>query len=115
MDTDTSEAIEALRDDIRRGDSSVRSDVGQLREDMFTMRNDLKRHTEVLFESLRDDIRIIAEGVVSLDAKTRSLDTKVERLDAKVERLDMKVERLDAKIESVDAKVESLLPPDRRQ
>jgi predicted nuclease with TOPRIM domain len=76
--------------------------------DMSSMRNDLKRHTEVLFESLRDDIRIIAEGVVSLDAKTRSLDARVERLDTKVDRLVMK-------IESVDARMESLLPPDRVQ
>jgi hypothetical protein len=73
MDTDTSEAIETLRGDIRRVDSSLRSEIGQLREDMFGVRNELKRHTEVLFESLRDDIRIIAEGVVSLDAKVQSL------------------------------------------
>ena len=73
MDTDTSEAIETLRGDIRRVDSSLRSEIGQLREDMCSMRNELKRHAGMLFESLRDDIRIIAEGVVSLDAKVQSL------------------------------------------
>jgi hypothetical protein len=77
MDTDTSEAIETLRSDIRSVDLSLRSELRQLRielhGDMSSMRSELKRHTEVLFESLHDDIRIIAEGVVSLDAKVQSL------------------------------------------
>lgn len=51
MDRETSEAIETLR-----------NEMAQLREEM-------KRHTAVLVESLRDDIRMLAEAVVSLDAK----------------------------------------------
>ena len=98
MDTDTSEAIETLRGDIRSGDASLRSEIGQLRDDMFSMRNELKRHAAALIESLHDDIRIIAEGVVSLDVKVQSLGTKVQSLDIKVE--------------FMDTKFELLLPPD---
>jgi hypothetical protein len=62
MDTETFEAIETLRDDIRRVEVSLRGEVGGLRED-------LRRYFDIVAESLRDDIRIIAEGVVALDAK----------------------------------------------
>jgi hypothetical protein len=73
MDTETSNALEALQSEMRRSGSSLRSDIGELRVDMSSMRNELKRHMEVLVESLRDDIRVIAEGVVSLDAKVESI------------------------------------------
>ena len=66
MDTETSEAIGTLRDDIQRVELSLRVEMGHLRED-------LRRHFDIVAESLRDDIRIIAEGLVALD-------TKVERL-----------------------------------
>ncbi len=35
--------------------------------------DELKGHMGVLVESLRDDIRLLAEGVVSIDAKVESL------------------------------------------
>jgi hypothetical protein len=52
---------------------------------MRTMRDELRagfrdglaenrRHTNVLFESLRDDIRIVAEGVAALSAKVDALN-----------------------------------------
>jgi hypothetical protein len=36
---------------------------------MRGLREDLKRHLNIVAESLRDDIRIIAEGLIALDAK----------------------------------------------
>jgi hypothetical protein len=33
------------------------------------LRDELKRHSQVLFESLHDDIRIVAEGVAMLATK----------------------------------------------
>ena len=43
------------------------------RNEMSEMRAEFKRHTDVLFESLRDDIRMIVEGLMSLDRKVDSL------------------------------------------
>jgi hypothetical protein len=40
---------------------------------MQELHGDTKRHVDVVTESLRDDIRIIAEGVVALTAKVDSL------------------------------------------
>ena len=107
MDVDTSEAIEGLRSEMRHGDETLRGDLRrvestlgvridgvessllaemrELRAEMREIRDDTKRHTSVLFESLRDDIRMIAEAAVSLDAKFGSLDAKLGSLDAKVE------------------------------
>jgi hypothetical protein len=61
MDIDTSEAIETLRADLRQveGALSAKIDV-------------MMRHSQILYESLRDDIRMIAEGLVTLDRTVES-------------------------------------------
>ena len=43
---------------------------------MSSQGSELRLHMEMLFESLRDDIRIIAEGVVAVDAKVEALRRK---------------------------------------
>jgi hypothetical protein len=62
MDVETSEAIERLSDRIALLDRSIRS---ELRQGLAETR----RHAEILFESLRDDIRMVADGVAALSAK----------------------------------------------
>ena len=80
MDIETSEAIEALRTDLRRVEttltvrivgveSRIEASESSLRAEMRQIREETRRHAEVLFESLHDDIRMIAEGLASLDAK----------------------------------------------
>jgi hypothetical protein len=39
---------------------------------MFTRLDDQKRHTDMRFESLQDDIRLVAEGFAALSAKLDS-------------------------------------------
>ena len=81
---DLGEVETGLRADIRRVETTLSDRIdslsGQLgattsslRAEMRQMGQESKRHSEVLFESLRDDIRIIAEGLVSLGAKVESL------------------------------------------
>jgi hypothetical protein len=41
--------------------------------EMSSLRVDLMRHTDILFEGLRDDIRVIAEGFASLDSKVDAI------------------------------------------
>jgi hypothetical protein len=99
MDVETTAAVESLRDEM----GSLRGEVGSLREEMNErfdavntrfegvgarfdkveasiedLRDELKRHTSVLFESLRDDVRILAEGVAASNAKggTRKRPTR---------------------------------------
>ena len=69
MDTDTSEAIDTLR----HVESSLRSEIGQLRNDMSNQWSELRFHMEMLVESLRADLRVIAEGLVSVEAKIDAL------------------------------------------
>ena len=40
---------------------------------MHELNSDAKRHVDVVIESLHDDIRIIAKGVVALTVKVDSL------------------------------------------
>jgi len=65
MDVETSGAIEQLG---RRLDALE----GSLRSEFRAGLSENRRHAEVLFESLRDDIRILAEGFASLSAKLDS-------------------------------------------
>ena len=60
---------------------------------------EIKRHFDVVAESLKDEIKLVAEGHSILDRKMDGLDRKVEGLDRKVEGLDRKVEGLDKKVD----------------
>ncbi len=40
-----------------------------LRTEMHELNDDAKRHMDIVSASLRDDIRIVAEGVISLSTK----------------------------------------------
>ena len=66
MDIKTSETIGVVRNDIRRVELSIRTEMGHLRDE-------LKRHVDVVAANLRDDIRIIAEGLIALEAKVDRL------------------------------------------
>ena len=65
MDVETSGAIEQLG---RRIDALE----GSLRSEFRAGLAENRRHTEVLVESLRDDIRMAAEGFATLTAKLDS-------------------------------------------
>jgi len=57
---------ETLRIEMGRVEGTLRVEMGQVREDM-------RRHFDISTESLRDDIRIVAEGVIALGAKVDRL------------------------------------------
>jgi hypothetical protein len=84
MDTETAEAIDRLSDRIDRLEVSLRGEMAEMRDglrgEMADIRDQLRaefhagqaenrRHTEVLVESVRDDIRLVAEGVAHLAIK----------------------------------------------
>ena len=53
---------QAMRGEIHAGDEALRSELrGEIR--------DVKRHSDVVAESLRSEIRLVAEGVAGLDEK----------------------------------------------
>jgi predicted nucleic acid-binding Zn-ribbon protein len=103
MDIETAEALDRLRIDLRRVEStlsgridrsetSLRAEIGSLRGELRAETGELRdglrseigelreslaenrRHTEVRFESVRDDIRIVAEAVAALTAKVDALN-----------------------------------------
>jgi hypothetical protein len=95
VDTDTSIAIDSLGAGLRAEMSDLRVELrgemselrGELRGEMSELRGEIadlrlevrdglaqnRRHTEILFETLRDDIRILAEGFAVLSTKIDSL------------------------------------------
>jgi hypothetical protein len=80
MDVETSGAIEQLGRRIDALEGSLRGEFragldaleGSLRGEFRAGLAENRRHAEVLFESLRDDIRMLAEGFATLTAKLDS-------------------------------------------
>ena len=62
MDSETADAFEKLSREVREGLQDVRT---ELRAEI----QDVKRHSDVIAESLRGEIRLVAEGVTGLDEK----------------------------------------------
>ena len=96
MDTETAEVIdrvsaridaleESVRAEIRGESAAVRDELrGEIRRESSAIREELRaefrdglagvrRHAEVLHESLRDDIRILADGFAVISIKLDSL------------------------------------------
>jgi len=84
MDSEIKEEFSAVRADLRNVDERVREvDTrlsAEIRRVEATLRQEIReegiatrRHFDVVAESLRDDIRIIAEGVIALDAKVETI------------------------------------------
>jgi hypothetical protein len=59
--------------DVRTEVHGLKTEMHDLRTEMHGLNDDTKRHMNVIAESLRGDIRMIAEGVVALSAKVDSL------------------------------------------
>ena len=66
LDTTVHEVDARLSADIRRVETTLRQ---EMREEGIATR----RHFDVVAESLRDDIRIIAEGLIALDTKVEKI------------------------------------------
>ena len=96
MDTETAEVVErinarmdaleaSLRSEIRGESVSIREDLrAEIRGESVSIRDDLRaefrerlaenqRHTDVQFDSVRDDIRILAEGFAVISMKLDAL------------------------------------------
>jgi hypothetical protein len=65
--------VDSLSGKVDSLDGRLDATASSLRDEMRQIGQESKRHSEVLFESLRDDIRIVAEGLVSLGAKVELL------------------------------------------
>ena len=74
---DLQEVRTELRAEIREGLQVVRTDLrAEIREGLQVVRTelraeiqDVKRHSDVIAESLRGEIRLVAEGIAGLDEK----------------------------------------------
>ncbi len=62
---------------------------------------------EMMLEDMQDQIKIIAEGVVTVNDKVDRLEGKVDRLEGKVDRLEERVDRLERKVDKLDADLSS--------
>ena len=55
---------------------------------------ELKRHTSVQFETLRDDIRMLAEALAAIPARFDAIDARFDRLERRANATAMSLEHL---------------------
>jgi hypothetical protein len=87
MDIETAEALDTLRTDIARVETSLIGEIARvetslageiarveasLTAKMHELHEDAKRHSDVQIESVRDDIRMLAESFATLSVEVRS-------------------------------------------
>ena len=63
------EILQDLRTEIQEVRTDLHTEIQELRTDVRTEIQDVKRHSDVIAESLRGEIRLVAEGVIGLDEK----------------------------------------------
>ncbi len=96
-EVDNDELLIAIKDMFDKKVEEVKNEV-----------QDVKRHTGVLVEDLRKDVKAIAEGHSILNEKMDRLETKVDGLETKVDRLETKVDGLETKVDRLEIKVDGL-------
>jgi hypothetical protein len=62
--------VTLLRQEIRGLRDEMRNTFAT-KADLYEVRDELKRHTLVLYESLNDNIRLLAEAVVTNNARSQ--------------------------------------------
>jgi hypothetical protein len=73
MDAEIKNEFFVVRADIQELDAEIRRVETTLRQEIREEGVATRRHFDVVAESLRDDIRIIAEGLSALDAKVETI------------------------------------------
>ncbi len=67
-----------------------------------------RRHAQIPVEDVRDDLRLVIDGVTATREHLGRHDQRFDRLEQKVDRLDLKVVALDGGIRRVES---SITPP----
>jgi hypothetical protein len=95
MDLETASALETLRSDLDRAkidlgdriastEDALRAEMREMRDglraEMRQLRDEVMRHAAVLTESVRDDVRIVADGVASVSAGLMAVSAKIDAL-----------------------------------
>ncbi len=65
-------------------------------------------HFDVVAESVKSDIRLLAEGHGVLVEKVDGLGTRMDRLETKVDRLEIKVDALDTRMGHMETRMDHL-------
>ena len=69
MDVETTEAIERVNESVTDLRAEMRQGFAEVRAEMREGLEEAKRYSLILHEDLKDDIRILAEGVASLSTR----------------------------------------------
>jgi hypothetical protein len=98
---DIQASADGLREDLRQDIQASAADLRQeFRQDIQASAAETRRHFEVVAESLRSDIQVVAEGLSTLDEKVERFRDEVHQEFGKVDRRFLHLEARIAVLES---------------
>lgn len=84
-------------------------------EDQEKLLDEIKRHVDVTAESLRGEIRLVAEGVLTVDDKLErfrsEVNTRFAAVDSRFDGVDKRFDGVDKRLDAVDKRLDAV---DRR-
>ena len=66
----------------------------------------IHRHFDVVAESLRGDIRLIAEGHAYLVGRFEGVDRRLDGVDQRLDRVDQRLDRIDGRLDGIDQRLD---------
>jgi chromosome segregation ATPase len=97
MDVETAEAIDSLRTELRTECASIRSEIA-----------DTRRYALVLHESLRDDIRMIADAFASMTGRFDAIDKRFDAIDKRFDAIDRRFDAIDKRFDAIEMRLDTV-------
>ena len=68
----------------------------------------IRQHLDVVAESLRGEIRLLAEGHSYLVGRLDGVDQRLDGIDLRLDRVDRRLDSIDLRLDSVDRRLDSI-------
>ena len=85
---------------------ATKSDLSSLRHELREEIADSRRHAGVLTESIRDDIRLLAEAVASLTLRFDAMDARFGVMERRFGAMELRGDAMDARFGSLTRRLE---------
>ncbi len=82
---------------------------------METFTVEIHRHFDVVAESLRGDIRLIAEGHAYLVERFDGVDRRLDGVDRRLDGVDQHLDRVDQRLDRIDQRLDGIERQPRRR
>ena len=73
---------------------------------MKEIKEEFKRHTDILLEKFEDQVKVVAEGFEILSGKIDHLTTRVDKVETRLDGVETRLDRVETNIEIIKTDIE---------